>query len=416
VISSSLDITKTPARRVYDIVFSFEFLLVLFLFAGRLKANPRLAWIPIDLTAALLVASVVVAGFVLYQSSFSLPRRGLSLTVAAGLFVGWVLVSLNWTPSVNYARDKSLSLVVLAFWPLVACALIIAPSPTRVKKFIDSILIFGVAMSLDLVVLALRVGPSRVMLEVGSEYLGVGRIVGLAAPVLFLLASLQKNKISRLFLFGCFVSTLTAVILSGGRGPAVGMLASMAVPFLFVGLRGGRAGGLHRYIRMFAVMVVLVTAVVVLMVGSGLKPATIQRAEQTFTTDSGGHSTAERFRYYSEALDAWKTDPVIGRGVGSFPVLFGRADEAFYPHNIFLEILVENGMIGVLLFVVLIVTAMRLMGFKPGQTDVVRMILLMMFVNAFMNAQVTADLPDNRLLFALLGLMAFNPGPYGESL
>ncbi len=410
---ASVDAFPRLLRHAYSLVFSFEFILVLFLFAGRLKANPRLAWVPIDMTAALLVASVLIAGYILYRTSFAFPRRGLALILAAVVFVSWVVVSLGWTPGVAYARDKSLSLIVLALWPLVACALIVAPEPARVKKFIIATLVLGVLMSVDLVVLALRVGPGRVMIEVGSEYLGVGRVVGLAAPVALLLASIERKFVMKWFLLGCFSATLAAVVLLGGRGPAVAMLAALLVPILAAGLNRIHLNSLRRYVMIFVAMSVVGTASVVLMVGVGLKPATIQRAEQSLTEDSGGNSAAERLRYYSDALDAWQEDPVIGRGVGSFPVLFERADEAFYPHNIFLEVLIENGIIGVVLLLILIVAAVRSIRYTRNEFDWVRLVLIMMFVNAFVNAQVTADLPDNRLLFAVMGLMTLQSRNYG---
>jgi len=399
-------------RRAFDLIFSFEFLLVLFLFAGRLKANPRFDWVPIDITAVLFTFSVLIAGLILYRSSFKLPRRGLIVVLFACAFGGWVLMSLGWTPSVGYAREKSLSLVALALWPLAACALILAPNPLRVKKFIDSILLIGLLMSIDLILLAVKVGPSRVMIEVGSEYLGVGRVVGLAAPIFLLRASVESSLVKKLIRLGCFFATAAAVILSGGRGPAVAMLAAMLVPVAARVLRRGAVAQLRSYVKLFIVVVLLGTASVAMMTAAGLQPATAKRTEMSLTTDSGGHSTAERFRYYSDALEAWREDPVLGRGVGSFPVLFERADEAFYPHNIFLEVLVENGVIGVVLLLVLGGVALRLMRRKHSDIDMIRLIIVMMFVNTFVNAQVTADLPDNRLLFAVLGLMALKPQAY----
>ena len=39
-------------------VFSFEVVFVLFIFAGLYKADPRLAWFPVDLTLLLFIVSV----------------------------------------------------------------------------------------------------------------------------------------------------------------------------------------------------------------------------------------------------------------------------------------------------------------------------------------------------------------------
>lgn len=70
---------------------------------------------------------------------------------------------------------------------------------------------------------------------------------------------------------------------------------------------------------------------------------------QRFISEEGAGSIGSRINLYNEAVCYFSKEPLIGQGFGSFPEL--TKSHHNYPHNVFLEVLMETGILGLLLFV-----------------------------------------------------------------
>jgi len=127
-------------------------------------------------------------------------------------------------------------------------------------------------------------------------------------------------------------------------------------------------------------------------------------------------SLGVRVDLWEMAWEVWRAKPVIGGGLGILAALRGTPDVRCYPHNLVLELLSELGLLGAFLFGMLVIVAVKAL----GPVDVLgrdpwRMLVAMLFANAMLNALVSGDIPDNRFLFAVLGLMTFRKGELGEA-
>lgn len=404
--STAQGLTPGDVRTFLRSLFTFECVFLLFLFAGRIKGDARLQWIPFDLTAAMFGVSVIVGGLALYRSRMKLPVPGLQLALLTFLFIAWTAVSLLWSPSVHYGREKVLHTATLLFWPVIGAGLVMAPDTDRIRRFTMLLAGFATLMTLDILFLAAKVGPGMVMFTVGTEYLGVGRVVGLAAPVmLWMAATTDRASVGRAGLIA-FGASMAVLLIAGGRGPLLASLGAMATPMAAFLLPGRRGAGLRRYRRYLLVTVAVGTLVAGVMTVRGGGLNTVERTMELFTEDSGGYSAGERSRYYAAAVEHWQESPLYGHGIGSFPLLIDRGDTRLYPHNIVLEALVELGIIGLVLMVLPFVAGVTML-FRGGVfEDPVTVMIVMMLANTLLNAQVTADIPDNRLLFMMIGLMA----------
>lgn len=88
---------------------------------------------------------------------------------------------------------------------------------------------------------------------------------------------------------------------------------------------------------------------------------------------------------------------LFGYGLGSYSILSGEGEGRWYPHNMILEIWVETGFIGVLLFsFFLIHTCRRHLRANPFAW-------LVLFL--FLNAMKSSSLVDLRLFFGFLALL-----------
>ncbi len=76
-------------------------------------------------------------------------------------------------------------------------------------------------------------------------------------------------------------------------------------------------------------------------------------------TTQSGQSAESRIEYMRGFPRHFERAPIIGSGTGAWPVLHHGRDVYFFPHNMFIEITVENGLIGLGLLVTLWVIIFR---------------------------------------------------------
>lgn len=398
---------KRAFRAVVSTVCSFEALFVLYLFAGRFKGDPRFQWVPVDLTALFFGLSVAAGICVLARRGFRVRREAFVLVLLALAFAAYVVASLVWTPSQVYARQKALYISTLTLWPLIACAVIIAQDQRRLVRFLVLVLLFSGWIAIESTMVYLRASFHWFIYALGSGYLGLGRVVGLGASIVlayglfFAQRPLQKAAASVLFGYYVFV-----LLILGGRGPFLAALLGASVPLL-TGVRLSPSNGvfLRRYTIPLLWIGVAGVGVATYLYTTGAATMTLGRLFALFRSVSEG-SAGVRLWGFTNAIALWFKAPLFGQGIGAFPVLVGNIDQRLYPHNLILEILAELGVVGLFLYGAMLSYVFWALGpLSLIRRDPFRMLILMLFVNVFVNAMVSGDIPDNRLLFGILGLM-----------
>jgi O-antigen ligase len=119
-----------------------------------------------------------------------------------------------------------------------------------------------------------------------------------------------------------------------------------------------------------------------------------------------------RFAYYTAAVRFWLDSPIVGHGIASFSNLFsGRDREGTHPHNIFLEMLSDLGLIGLALLLLFFWSALRLVNRDRLRRDPLLLCLVMLLAGRFVAAMVSADISGQQALFLWLGLLALRPKP-----
>lgn len=84
---------------------------------------------------------------------------------------------------------------------------------------------------------------------------------------------------------------------------------------------------------------------------------------------------------------------LLGEGTGSYGIYFKGIDEVAYPHNIFLEVFFENGLIGVTLLILLIVYF--IINYRP-------MLINICVIFFFLNSLMSGNINGNNLLYICL--------------
>jgi len=113
---------------------------------------------------------------------------------------------------------------------------------------------------------------------------------------------------------------------------------------------------------------------------------------------AGTGSVSSRENFIGEAFSPSDSFAAIfGNGTGAFGYIINNRDTRFYPHNIFAEIFCENGLLGVICFLVLLAQLWRVRGLIYN--DVRVKLIFSLSIYYFLNAQTSGDLGANQYFF-----------------
>jgi O-antigen ligase len=381
--------------------------LAAFLFAGDLKADPRLAWVPVDLT--------LLTGAILSLVLAARAARGFRVASRAAL----LLLGLWWLtflPGVWGSVDSPYGVQKVA--TLFSFTLLSALAPLwllggegDLRGMVNALAGFCLAITLAGLFGA---GHGEARLQAfGSGTIALGRATGL----LFLHAVLALaegpsapipvgkavgsavswvRSGARLAKAGPFaVMTLAgiAAVFTGSRGPIVAALLVLLLVFGLGRQRLGRRG----------LELILAGGLLVALVAASLSfaPAGSLRRLDTFV--HGQYGGSERYRV--QALDqAWEQirQAPAGLGWGRFATRvdpekgLGRQ----YPHNLLAEVALEGGWACAAATVLVLVTAV-LIAWSRTASGVGR-IAFSGLLFYLVNAMVSGDVNDNRPLFMFI--------------
>ncbi|WP_156155469.1 O-antigen ligase [Frigoribacterium sp. MEB024] len=372
---------------VVDAVVPFS--CVLLLFSGAVKSSPALGWLPFDLTLA--SASLVVLGI-----AIRLVRAGTSFVVEPKAVLFLVAFLPGWFFGVqnDYASDKlqGMLLTVIA----VAGSFYLLANERRRRYWVMWFVVLGAAVLLNgLIFPNLEVTLGRLAAE-GSNTITAGRATGAALVIAFSLLLVSRGA-SRIALAALAVVFAYGMLESGSRGPVFAAALAVVAVAVFVSRQG-------KFRRILLVAIGLVVAWLFITRSSS---SGIERIQGAFASD--GSATASRDAIWAAATRYISDVPQSFTGVGwaNFSSVL-RNGEALdsgdrqYAHNVVLETLVEGGWIAGLATVVFLV--LSLVRLRRQAVTPVGVVLFAMGVYFVVNAMVSGDVNDNRMMWATLAL------------
>jgi O-antigen ligase len=248
-----------------------------------------------------------------------------------------------------------------------------------------------------------NIGQGKQGLQIaGARFTGgtwFARRLDLVVISLLTLVALSRSKLSVLSLLVLLPYLSYLLFLSGARGAmAGGAVAFMVVLTLLTAIaKSGRA--------MRSTMIALLLLVVAVGMGTVREEALSQEIvdrytvlEHPFETDAAG---ADRLQFWRSAWETFQDHPLFGIGAGGWGMVWNKQDYRDFPHNIFLEILCEEGLVGGLLFSLFFFGTMRLvwkvmrhpLTTARGKTLTIWAIGILTF--AGLDAQLSGDIQTN---------------------
>jgi len=404
---------KRKIRRLSIIDNAREWLFALFLFAGYYKADPRLAFIQthIDLTLLFLILSFLMFLYRLLRKPFAqrvpigFVKEAAFFLLLAACFLGGLLI----TQSKGYGLDKTLRFIVLTGWAFFGTAFLITDY-LSLRRFSWAVVIISTMMAIDALSNYPGVGRVSFVTALGSNYIALARGggFGLLATLAFLLPT-ERRLLARLTLWAMAALQVLAALTAGARGPVLALILSFMF-FFVLSVRGFPQLRIERFALRFGVLT-FTAFIAIAIAGQELFPTLVSRTRIALT--GVDISLLTRLELYRAALALWGESPIWGKGSGQFGLVVAGEDIRSYPHNIVLELGAETGIIGVFIFVIMVgvafVEGLRGVYSNNGLSKTVARYSLVISCFALLNAMVSGDINDNRVLFTTLALLALTP-------
>ncbi|MBU0597804.1 O-antigen ligase family protein [Patescibacteria group bacterium] len=324
----------------------------------------------------IILVITMIAWFInlFLKNTFKLAKNPLLPLLA----VFAVINIISLPGSLNLGR----SVIVLAFIIFTMTFSFIVPNlvntPAKVKKLIMFLLlgffvvsIFGLwqfladMSGLPIEVTGLRdlytkdiLGFTRVQ-STAYEPLYFANYLLIPLGILFALFLSGKGEMKSTWVILLFGLGIVNFILTVSRGGYIAIAVTLAV----VGAFYFRKLFSLQNILIFLIAIVIVGWVAVQALGVGGELFTLEKFQEHIGNAFYGASYDERVETISSAMTMWQESPLVGSGPGSFGPYM--ANHPFYVptdgwrivNNEFIEILAENGIIGLFIFILIILLA-----------------------------------------------------------
>lgn len=345
-----------------------------------------------DITVVFFGLSLLAAVLRIYeQKEHVLGRLREPHFIFIGLFTFWMILSLTYTSSYAYALDKTFRVAMMTIGAFVLPAILV-DTKDRFRRLLIAIALLGSVMTFISVAFNTRT-------VFGSNYLALGFIGGITALILtfYFLPTANKGFISLLLL----INTL-GIVTSAARGAVLFTPVTLIATILI------SSQSIRQKLNSLAILCVTASLAVALLYA--YTPATFETLLMRLSkieNETGEESG--RGSHMTEAVELIKENSFIGVGIGGYGLAVSGTDGRNYPHNIFLEVGAELGLVGLLLFVFFLISLIIYFIKHRGKFHYIDNVVVATAIFAFLNALKSNNLEDNRIVFMFLGFLAIVP-------
>ena len=347
-------------KYILSTLVSFEMIVVLFIFSGRIKALGAGAIFGVDLTLMFAVLVALIFAWSYFNGKLKIASPSKPVNVFAAFLLAYLIASISWSPVSEYGLRKMYflgTLVPLAYMAGLMCG----SDAKRLYRLLTALVLFCVLYLIAAITVA---GGWSALLQSDlittvnfrsedsiSLYQQNSNLTALAATASLLIAYLLGSEFKARYVFIALAVLLA--LLSINLGGRAGILRLLVAFFVFVTLVGNRP-----LVRAFCLTTAFVVTLLLVLQNTpylldladkDYLPDGISRLIYTIAQNLYGGGEA-RVGLGIAAYNVWVDSPALGSGLGGYPIAAGLGDVAAYPHNLFLELLSETGLIGLAMF------------------------------------------------------------------
>jgi len=387
-----------------------EWFLVAALFAPQWKTF----WVfkivdkALDLTLAMLVCLVAA---LIWRLLFQLGRshsadfrkiffgQGNQI-LALSLFAAIVTASYAYTSAPNYGGSKLVRFLSIGILLFIAPFFLIL-TEEHLRRFARAFVGVSAATAIQLI-LTLEYGSQDPNVDITR--IGAGWLLGMAVILILFYPLLPSRRGQWMLYVSVLPLCIAGLVASAARGP----LVSMAVAVLIGSITWLAQGRLRARTAMVLFLLFSIgiggAYLALRQANLGKYSAKANEFETLFTKGSSSGSAGERLDYYRATLAAIPDHLLLGTGVGSWSRFYYGSDLRNYPHNLFLVIAFEEGLLGLAAFFIFLfsVGAATFRMLRESRSHFLAlglMVLYCVLVSLF-----SGDLDDSRVMFFWAGL------------
>lgn len=356
------------------------------------KVQSLNAAVPLDLTAISVIATATAIALTLATNRLRTNSDWLSIGFAFALFIPGAIISSQG--SNPYADTKVLALFTTSLLVAVAPTIVLTSS-RMIDLLMRYLAVTSLAISLWLMLdgRTLAVNAARTQIE-DANPIALGRMACIGL-VIFAIQATRSHTSARLGSGLAAGTCLVAAVLTGSRGPLFAAIVAILVTALLV-TRSSRA-------RTSIVAGGLCAAASITAIAIAIAP---RDSIDRFLTGTGGASDVARIELANISLSAWTENPG-GIGWGQFShyvqsaATFDGQGFVQYPHNLFIEALLEGGPLALAsILALLFYSVKRVSSVRHSAVGATVFALLILSVGS---AMTSSDIIGNRFLWLMIG-------------
>ncbi|RLJ90661.1 O-antigen ligase family protein [Planococcus citreus] len=390
-------------RKFYHTVISAEFFFAVFLFVGYFK---EVVNFPIDLAAVFLAFTILAV----LKRLYFLPHISKVYFLPVGLillFMMYLIFGYFYSPNIIAAQEKVLKIIVLTI-PAAILPFFILNKKENVRRLADSIVVISAFSALAILPVAINSISGVGFVGYGDgNYQGLARLTGAGLVFLAFYHFNETKRSSDRIGYSILILIFSFVLLSTGSRMPIIALGILVIYYLATSIKVFKHSlYMKKEVKPIIGLLILLVPFLTVAINKGYFSTVFNRFEILFS-DGGGTSAAERVHRFDSSLSMWGDRPIAGNGTGSFGYLYNGTNQNDYPHNIVLELLVENGLIGLILFIFLITQVLYFLIKVKSQKLYSPLLTACVFflVYFFINAMVSGDINSNRMFFASISIL-----------
>ena len=368
------------------------------------------------LLSSLLLILLILKKKIQKKITFSISTHNLQVFYILLFFLIWTILTLFYTQSEKYSYEK----VLLFLTNILAFSIPIFLPSFNVKKVIQIVVITVPVLTIVYLVLMYKyqtnIELKEVYRQISGLYLTCGGLLGINIIILY--TSKKRIFNQRAISIILLVLSIVLLLLLGARGPIFFTIISIVLfeiyRFYKVLLKGRFSIEKLKFsfINVTYISLSLIITFIIFFTYKEEINVLFERSLMRLnlildSNPSGdmGDSVNTRVEQIKLSLNLIFSDFksfIFGYGVGSYGILENNIDGRAYPHNIFLEIWVELGFIGLLIFILFLVKFIS----KKSTNQYINFVLIVFIL---LNSLKSNSIVDIRIYFALIAMYLISP-------
>lgn len=371
--------------------------------------------VDITLLSSLLLVVLTIIKTIKKRLTIVISKQNSNSMILLLLFFIWIVTSMLYTPSEEYSFDKTLLFItnIIAFYIPLSI-----PS-FNVKKVFQIICvavpIFTIAYLFLMYQYQTNIDVKETYRQISGLYLFCGVLLGINIIVLFTSKkTIFNNKTTSNLLL---LLSVVLMFLLGARGPMLFTFFCIIIYLIlqaykklknnFVTIPKFKFSRTNTIYIVTSVLLVLTTIITfqeevfVLLRRSMVRLDLILGSNSTGEMGGSVNVRIEQISLSFNLIFSNVYNFFFGYGIGSYGILENGVDGRAYPHNVFLEIWVELGLVGLILLMAFLINIIT----KKNTNQFIHGVLILYLI---LNMLKSNSIVDIRIYFSILAMYSLS--------